>query len=106
MAQIVVRAALAVIVIFDLNSSAQSVGTDIHLESPQCSVVTKTLDVSFQQLTSPPECPAPSLEHALDQHHELDKTIPAMYDLPENFSSKEVYLVLKLKFAVDFIPLY
>ena len=88
MAQIVVRVAL--VVTFDLNSNAQNVGTDIYLESPQRSVVTKTLDVPFQQLTSPPECPAPLLEHALDQHHELDKTIPAMYDLLENFSSEEV----------------
>ena len=69
MAQIVVRVALAVIVIFDLNSNAQNVGTEIHLESPQHSADGQTLDVTFQQLTSPPECPAPSLEHVLDQHH-------------------------------------
>ena len=90
MAQVVVRVALVVIVILDLNSNAQNVGTDIQLESPQHSVVTKILDVPFQQLTSPPEYPAPSLKHVLDQHHELDETIPAMYDLLENLSLKEV----------------
>ena len=76
MAQVVVRVVLVVIVIFDLNSNAQNVGTDIHLESPQCSVVTKILDDS---LTSPPECPAPSLEHVLDQHHALDKNLDFVY---------------------------
>lgn len=65
-------------------------GPDVHLESPRYSVGTQNLDVSFQQLSSPPEYPAPSLEHVLDEHNKLNKTIPAMYDLPENFSSKEV----------------
>ena len=63
-------------------------GAEIQLESPRYS---QTLDVPFQQLSSPPEYPAPSLEHVFDQsHNKDDKTVPSMYDLPENFSSKEV----------------
>ena len=69
-------------------------GPDLHLVFPRCSVVAQTADVPLQELSSPSEYPAPSLEHVLNQSHNKDdiKTIPAMYDLSENFSSKEVYM--------------
>ena len=64
-------------------------GPDLSLTSVQYS---QSPDISARQLRSPPGYPAPSLEHAHDQSHNKDdiKTPPAMYDLPENFSSKEV----------------
>ena len=84
----IITVAFAVI---ELNSNVENVGPDLHLSTLQ-SVVTQPVDVPLQQLSSPPKYPAPSLEHVLDQHQSKDqlKTIPAMYDLPENFSSKEV----------------
>ena len=81
------------LIIIVLNSIAQNVVPDLPLECPlQYPVVTQSLDTPFHQLSSPPDFPAPSLEHALDQHKNEDepKTIPAMYDLPENYSSKKV----------------
>ena len=79
-------------------------GPDLHFGFPRCSVDAQTADIPLQELSSPPEYPAPSLEHVLNQSHNKDdiKTIPVMYDLPENFSSKKVYmwLVSKLKFNI------
>ena len=78
-----------------MNSNVQNMGADLHLGSPQCFADAQTVDVPLQQQNSPPEYPAPSLEHALDQSNNKDdiKITPAMYDLPENFSSKEVHTV-------------
>ena len=80
-----------------MSSNVQNMGADLHLGSPQCFVDVKIVDVHvpLQQLSFPPKYPAPSLEHVLDQSDNKDdiKITPAMYDLPENFSLKEVHTV-------------